>query len=137
MKTYMTVFIPELNIMKTVSKDIVKIDLDNPFKVSGKKDNYYRVDPYLYSNNGHVIDAISEKQLKNLNTYERVIIANGEYLSDILELEFNILYHQLDKIGVIVTYTGDCDNYEGEQISISKIIAYANELKAICEAHEI
>ena len=133
MKTYMTVFIPELNIMKTVNKDIIKIDLDNPFKVSGKKDNYYRVDPYLYSNNGYIIDAISEKQLKNLNTYESVIIANGEYLSDILESEFNILYHQLDNIGVIVTYTGDCDEYDGEQIAINKMIAYANELKEICE----
>jgi len=133
MKTYMTVFIPELEIMKTISKDIVKIDLNIPFTVSGRKDNYYRVEPYLYSNNGHIIDAISEKQLKNLNTYESVIIANGEYLSDILELEFNILYHQLDNIGVIVTYTGDCDNYEGEQIAINKMIAYANELKEICE----
>jgi len=129
----MTVFIPELEIMKTISKDIVKIDLNIPFTVSGRKDNYYRVEPYLYSNNGHIIDAISEKQLKNLNTYESVIIANGEYLSDILELEFNILYHQLDNIGVIVTYTGDCDNYEGEQIAINKMIAYANELKEICE----
>ena len=129
----MTIFIPELNIMKTVIKDIVSIDLDNPFKISGKKDNYYRVDPYLYSNNGRIYDSISEKQLKNLNTYESVIIANGEYLSDILELEFNILYHQLDNIGVIVTYTGDCDNYDGERIAISKLIAYANELKEICE----
>jgi len=131
MKTYMTVFIPELEIMKTVSKDIIKIDLNNPFTVSGREDNYYRVNPYLYSNNGHIIDAISEKQLKNLNTYESKVIANGEYLSDILE--FNILYHQLDNIGVIVTYTGDCDNYEGKKIAVSKMIAYANELKAICE----
>jgi len=133
MKTYMTIFIPELEIMKTVSKDIIKIDLDNPFKVSGKKDNYYKVDPYLYSNNGHIIDAINEKQLKNLNHYESVIIVNGEYLSDILELEFNTLYHQLNNIGVIVTYTGDCDEYDGEQIAVSKMIAYASELKAICE----
>ena len=133
MKTYMTVFIPELNIMKTVRKDIAKIDLDNPFKISGKKDNYYRVNPYLYSNNGHIIDTISEKQLKNLNTYESAIIANGEYLSDILESEFNILYSQLDSIGVIVAYTGNCDNYDGEKIAVSKMIAYANELKAICE----
>jgi len=133
MKTYMTVFIPELNIMKTVRKDIAKIDLDNPFKISGKKDNYYRVNPYLYSNNGHIIDTISEKQLKNLNTYESAIIANGEYLSDILESEFNILYSQLDSIGVIVAYTGNCDNYDGEKIAVSKMIAYANELKVICE----
>ena len=133
MKTYMTVFIPELNIMKTVRKDIAKIDLDNPFKISGKKDNYYRVNPYLYSNNGHIIDTISEKQLKNLNTYESAIIANGGYLSDILELEFNILYHQLENIGVIVTYTGDCVNYEGARIAVRKMIAYANEIKAICE----
>jgi len=133
MKTYMTVFIPELEIMKTVSKDIIKIDLDNPFKISGKKDNYYRVDPYLYFNNGHIIDAISEKQLKNLNHYESVIIANSEHLSDILELEFHVLYSQLDNIGVIVTYAGDCDNYEGEKIAVSKMIAYVNELKAICE----
>ena len=133
MKTYMTIFIPELNIMKTVIKDIVSIDLDNPFKISGKKDNYYRVDPYLYFNNGHIIDAISEKQLKNLNHYESVIIANSEHLSDILELEFHVLYSQLDNIGVIVTYAGDCDNYEGEKIAVSKMIAYANELKVICE----
>ena len=71
--------------------------------------------------------------MKNLNHYESVIIVNGEYLSDILELEFNILYHQLDNIGVIVTYTGNCDNYEGEKIAVSKMIAYASELKAICE----
>jgi len=133
MKTYMTVFIPELEIMHTAIKDIIKIDSDNPFKISGKKDNYYRVDPYLYSNNGHIIDAISKKQLKNLNTYESVIVINSEYLSDILELEFNILYHQLDNIGVIVTYTGDCDEYDGEQIAINTMIEYAVELKAICE----
>jgi len=133
MKTYMTLFIPELEIMKTISKDIIKIDLDNPFKVYEKSDNYYKVDPYLYSNNGHIIDAISEKQLKNLNIYESKVIADGGYLSDILESEFNILYHQLNNIGIVVTYTGDCDNYEGKKIAVSKMIAYANELKAICE----
>ena len=70
--------------------------------------------------------------MKNLNTYKSSIITNSECLSDILELEFNILYHQLDNIGVIITYTGDCDNYEGERIAVSKMIAYTNELKVIC-----
>ena len=131
MKTYLTVFIPELNIMETVNKDIVSINLDNPFKVRDKKDNYYKVDPYLYFNNGYIIDAISEKQLKSLNTYESTIIS-GDRLSDILELEFHILYSQIDNIGAIVTYTGDCDNYEGENIAVSKMIVYANELIEIC-----
>ena len=71
--------------------------------------------------------------MKNLNTYESKVIADGGYLSDILESEFNILYHQLDNIGVIVAFTVDCDNYDGEKIAVSKMIAYVNELKAICE----
>lgn len=134
MKTYMTVFIPELDIMHTISKDIVKIDLDNPFKVYGygKSDNYYKVDPYLYSSGGYIIDTISKTQLDDLGTYKSVIIIDTERLRDILEDEMNILYHQLNNIGVIVTYTGDCNEYDGEQIAINKMIKYAVELKKMC-----
>jgi len=132
MKTYMTVFIPELNIMHTVSKNIVEIDLDNPFKVYGKSDNYYKVDPYLYSTGGYIIDTISKTQLDDLNVYRSSIITDMKHLVDILEDEMNILYHQLDNIGVIVTYTGDCDEYEGEQIAIDTMIKYAVTLKKMC-----
>lgn len=132
MKTYMTVFIPELDIMHTISKDIVKIDLDNPFKVYEKSDNYYKVDPYLYSTGGYIIDTISKTQLDDLDAYKSVIITDVDRLRDILEDEMNILYHQLNNIGVIVTYTGDCDEYDGEQIAINKMIEYAVELKKIC-----
>jgi len=132
MKTYMTVFIPELNIMHTVSKDIIEIDFDNPFKVYGESDNYYTVDPYLYSTSGYIIDTISKTQLDDLNVYKSNIVTDMEHLGNILEDEMNILYHQLNNIGVIVTYTGDCDEYDGEQIAINKMIEYAVELKKIC-----
>jgi len=128
----MTVFIPELNIVHTVSKDITKIDLDNPFKVYGKSDDYYKVDPYLYSSDGYIVDTISKTQLDDLNVYRSSIITDIKRLGDILEDEMNILYHQLDNIGVIVTYTGDCNEYGGEQIAINTMIEYAVELKKMC-----
>jgi len=132
MKTYMTVFIPELNIMHTVSKDIIEIDFDNPFKVHGKSDNYYTVNPYLYSTGGYIIDTISKAQLDDLNVYKSSIVTDMEHLGNILEDEMNILYHQLNNIGVIVTYTGDCNEYDGEQIAINTMIEYVVELKKIC-----
>lgn len=132
MKTYMTIFVPELDIMHTISKDITKIDLDNPFKIYGESDNYYKVEPYLYSTGGYLVDTVSKTQLDDLDVYRSVIITDTERLKDILEDEMNILYHQLDNIGIIVTYTGDCNEYDGEQIAISKMIEYAVELKKMC-----
>jgi hypothetical protein len=131
MRTYMTIYIPELDILDTISKEIISIDIDNPFKIHNRTEDYYKVEPYIYIS-GCLASAISKKQLNNLN-YECQIINDTEYISNLLENDFKIMSAFLDKIAAVVTYTGDCEKYQGEEIAIKKMIEYAENLKGICK----
>ena len=133
MKTNMTIFVPELNILETVSKEILKLDIDNPFVVNGKSEEYFNVEPFVYTEGGNFATAISKKQLDNFNIYNSFVINDSQKLADILENEFKInLFCSLNVSSLVVTYSGDCEEYQGEKIAIKKMIEYAENLKQLC-----
>lgn len=129
MKTHMSIFVPQLNILKTVSMDIKDIDKDNPFELGSKK--YYKVEPYCFTSGGGIITAIAENQLAKFETYQSSVITDTESILHIFGW-FDIMCQDTDLIASITVFNGYCDRYEGEQIAVDKMVEYLDNLKSIC-----
>lgn len=130
MKTYMSIFIPQINILKTICRDIEEIDKENPFILGSKK--HYNVKPFCFANDGNIMTALTDNQLKKFNTYQSSIITDTETILHILENDFDIIFQEQDIIAVIITFNGDCDKYIGEHMAIDKMIEYLDYLKNLC-----
>jgi hypothetical protein len=126
----MTIFIPHINILKTICRDIDKIDKEKPFILGAKE--YYKVDPFCFSNDGNVVTALNNKQLENFNTYQSSVITDTETIFHILENDFDITCQDQDVIAMVTVFNGDCDEYIGERVVIDKMIEYLDNLKSIC-----
>lgn len=135
MKTYLTIYVPELDILKTISREITSIDTSSFFNDRGKE--YYKVEPYIYTSDGLIATHISKNDFNNINNdnYESQIISDFDRVNCLLEEDFDISYFchsYLNNIAITVSYIGDCEEYIGEKIAIERMKEYAENLKEIC-----
>lgn len=130
MKTYRTIFIPQINILKTICRDIEEVDRENPFLLGMKK--HYNVKPFCFAIGGNIVTALTDNQLEKFNIYQSSITTDTANILNILENDFDIICQETDIIATIITFNGDCDKYIGESMARDKMVEYLDNLKTLC-----
>ena len=128
-KWYLTIFIPELNILKTTSGDFKFKEDRFKIKECGVPTEFHSVEPYCMSVSG-LVTAIKDK---NCGKYIHTNTIDIDSVFHMMESYFDITLYGGFNYASIVAYNGDeLKQYDGENIAIENSKKYFSEMLNMC-----